>query len=128
MSSDKPDPERDPASMVDWKAAQPAKSPHERAMDWHEAALEALTGVQQRAAEMIRFAEREVGKSLAELVRYEKTPGVALPVAEQQRVEAALVLARRRMEEHEAELRGEECSGANDGTCPRHPEVGGEDR
>lgn len=63
------------------------KTPHERAMDRHEAAVAALADAEQRAAEMIRTAEREAGDALAEVMRYEKQPGVPLPLEDQLRVE-----------------------------------------
>lgn len=72
------------------------KSPHEQAMDRHEAAVEALAQVQKRAAEMISAAEREAGEALTELIRYEKQPGVPLPVEDQRRI--AGLLARARMD------------------------------
>jgi hypothetical protein len=74
-----------------------AKTPHERAMDRHEAAVEAWQATAARAAEMVLAAEREVGESLTELARYEKQPGIALPVADQRRIEDRMVVTRQRM-------------------------------
>lgn len=75
------------------------KSPHERAMDRHEAAVVALGEAQRRAARIVADAEREAAEALAEVMRYEKQPGVPLPVEEQRRIEDSRVVLRRRMDE-----------------------------
>ena len=75
------------------------KSPHERAMDRHEAAVAALHEAELRAANIVAHAEREAGEALAEVMRYEKQPGVPLPVDEQRRIEDSRAVLRRRMEE-----------------------------
>jgi len=75
--------------------AEREKSPHERAMDRHEAARAALEVTTRQAQDMVRAAEREAAEAYAELVRYEKQPGVPLPVEEQLRVQALSDRARR---------------------------------
>lgn len=82
---------------------QENRSPHDRAMDRHEAALKTLADVERRAADAIQAASREAGEALAELVRYERKPGIPLPVAEQERVEAAYFTAQAKL----AQLRGQ---------------------
>lgn len=84
------------------QAETESESPHERAMDRHDLAIEALNAAEQHARAIVSAAEREVGEALADLVRYEKKPGVALPLAEQRRIEDSTVVNRRR------EMRGED--------------------
>jgi len=84
------------------QAQQAGKTPYERAVDRHEAALNALAAAQRRAAEMVAAAEREAGAALAEVALYEKQPGIALPVADQRRIEDTMVVvARRRLDERD---------------------------
>jgi hypothetical protein len=82
------------------------KSPHERAMDRCEASREALAAAQRQAEEMVRAAEREAAEAYGELVRYEKQPGVPLPVEEQLHVQAFTQKARALMSERAARQEG----------------------
>jgi hypothetical protein len=91
-------PDEQVLSVYEDDAEDRGKSPYERAMDRHDAAIDALNEAEKRAADMVRTAQREAREALAELMRYEKMPGVALPVGQQRRIEEAVAAAKRRTE------------------------------
>lgn len=62
-------------------------TPHDRAMDRCEAARAALKLAKAEADRLVKAAEREVGEAMAELMRYEKQPGIPLAVDKQFQVE-----------------------------------------
>jgi len=99
-------PDEQVLSVREYAAEQESKSPHERAMDRREAARAALAETVRQAEEMVRAAEREAAEAYADLVRYEKSPGVPLPVEDQLRVQALSERARRFMAERRAGQEG----------------------
>ena len=68
-------------------------TPHDRAMDRCEAARAVLKRTRELAERVIARAEAELDAAERELVRYEKKPGIPLPLVEQRRVEDKMWLA-----------------------------------